>query len=229
MIKDLTDPDARTVSVTIQKWGGIASFLMAVSFVVAPTIYLTGNLRHALGPFNYALADFLYGPVWAAGLVTSVLALRERMGERAPHRMALALLVALVAAAAMVGVDCIRSSNRHYHMIHTELNLEDSTTVLVVWTTLVTGVNAIGWHFLGWVQLLVGSVGWTSRRLPRVLSVLYLVAGTVALFVYLQPDIEDSARVLGVAACIWQGILLWKAEPRETGAPDIGASQPNQA
>ena len=65
---------------TIQKWGGLASFLLAAAFVVAPFIYLVGNLRDAFGPFTYALADFLYGPVWAASLVTAVFALRERIG-----------------------------------------------------------------------------------------------------------------------------------------------------
>jgi hypothetical protein len=204
--------------VTIQKWGGLASFLMAVAFIVAPLIYLTGDLREAIGPLTYALADFLYGPVWAASLVTAVFALREYIGERAPRRMTLALLAALVAAGAFVSVACIRSANRHYHMIHPELHLEASTTVLIVWTTLVAGMIGTAWHFLGWALLLVGSAGWTSHRLPRLLSVLYLVAGTVSLFVYLLPDSEGNAVALGVVVSIWQGILLWKAEPGETQA-----------
>lgn len=214
---------------TIQKWGGLASFLMAVAFIVPSLIYLTGNLRDAIGPLTYALADFLYGPVWAASLVTAVFALREHIGERAPRRMNLALLAALVAAGAFVTVACIRSANRHYHLIHPELHLETSATVLVVWTTLVAGMIATGWHFLGWVLMLVGSAGWTSRRLPRLLSVLYLVGGTVSLFVYVLPDIEANAVALGVVVSIWQGILLWKAEPGETQAPEKIASQPDQA
>ncbi len=208
---------------TIQKWGGLASFLLAVAFIVAPLIYLVGDLRDAIGPFAYALADFLYGPVWAASLVTEVFALRERIGERAPRRMNLALLAALVAASAFVAVACIRSANRHYHMIHPELHLETSTTVLIVWTTLVAGMIATGWHFLGWVLVLVGSSGWTSRRLPRILSVLYLVAGTGSLFVYVLPDIEANIVALGMVVSIWQGILLWKVEPGETQAPETNA------
>jgi hypothetical protein len=35
--------------VTMQKWGGLASFLMAAAFLVAPLIYLAGDLRHATG------------------------------------------------------------------------------------------------------------------------------------------------------------------------------------
>jgi hypothetical protein len=199
----------------MQKWGGLASFLLVVAFIVPAFIYLTGNLRDASGPLTYALADFLSGPVWAASLVTAVFALRERIGERAPRRMTLALLVALLAAGAIVSVACIRSANRHYHLIHPELHLEESTTVLVVWTTLVAGVTAAGWHFLGWALALIGSAGWTSRRLPRGLSMLYLVGGIVSMFVYVLPDTEGAAMMLGVVVSIWQGILLWKTEPGE--------------
>ena len=223
------DANARTSAVTIQKWGGLASFLMAVAFIVPSLIYLMGNLRDATGPLAYALADFLYGPVWAVGLVTAVFALRARIGERAPRRMTLALLAAFVAAGAFVAVACIRSANRHYHLIHPELHLETSTTVLIVWTTLVAGVIGTAWHFLGWALVLVGSAGWTSRRLPPVLSALYLVGGTISLFVYLLPDIEANAVALGVVVSIWQGILLWKAEPGEAQVPEINASQPHQA
>ena len=95
-------------------------------------------------------ADFLYGPLWAASLVTAVYALREHIGELAPRRMTLALLAAFVAAAMFVTVASIRYSNRHYQMSHPELNLEMSTPVLVVWTTITAGVSAAGWHFLGW-------------------------------------------------------------------------------
>lgn len=210
------------------KWGGLASFLLAVTFIVAPLIYLFGDLRTALGPLAYDLADFLYGPVWAASLVTAVFTLRERLGEYAPRRMSLALLAALLAAGATVAVACIRASNRHYHLIHPELNLETNSTVLIVWTTLVAGVTATAWHFLGWVMVLIGSSGWTSRRLPRLLSVLYLVGGTASLFVYLLPNSEGNAAAFGVVVSIWQGILLWKAEPGETQSPDISASQPHQ-
>jgi predicted membrane protein len=206
----------------------ISSILLALAFIVAPLIYLVGNLRDAMGPFAYSLADFLYGPVWAAALVTLVFTLRERIGEYAPRRMSLALLAAALAAGLFVAVACIRSANRHYHMIHPELHLETSSTVLIVWTTLVAGVSGAGWHFLGWAFVLVGSAGWTSGRLPRLLSVLYLVAGITSLFVYLLPDNEGLAGMLGVVVAIWQGILLWKAKSEEKQGPEIGESRPDQ-
>lgn len=210
------------------KWGSFASLLLVVTFIVGPIIYLTGNLRDAMGPLAYNLADFLSGPVCAASLVMLVFALRERMGEYAPRRMSLALLATLLAAGATVAVACIRASNRHYHLTHPDLNLEMSTTVLVVWATLVAGMTTTAWHFLGWALLLIGSAGWTSRRLPRLLSVLYLVAGASSLFVYLLPDSEANAAIFTVIVSIWQGILLWRGEPTETQAPGLNASQPDQ-
>jgi hypothetical protein len=198
----------------------ISSILLAVAFIVAPLIYLMGNLRDAIGPFSYAVADFLYGPVWAASLVTLVFTLRERIGEHAPRRMSLALLATILAAGAMIAVACIRSANRQYHLAHPELHLEESIEVLVVWTTLVAGVTGAGWHFLGWALLLIGAAGWTSRQLPRLLSVLYLVGGTVSLFVYLLPDMEGLAGMLAIVISIWQGFLLWKSGSAQTQVPE---------
>ena len=195
---------------TISKWGGVASFLLAVSFVIAPAIYLAGNLRDTFGAFTYDLADFLYGPVVSASLITVVYVLRERIGESAFRRMDLALLAAVLSAVGMAAVAFIRASNRHYHLIHPELNLENSTTVLIVWATLVAGMNAIGFHFLGWTFVLLGSASWTSRIFPRLLTVLYFLAGVSSLFVYLFSELEGFVLLLGIIIGIWQGILLWK-------------------
>ncbi len=197
---------------TINKWGGLASFLLALSFIVAPFIYLTGNLRDAIGIFAYDLADFLYGPLLAASLVTVTYVLRERIGESAFRRMDLALLAAVLSAAGMAAVAFIRASNRHYHLNHPELNLENSTTILIVWTTLVEGVNAIGFHFLGWAFVLLGSASWTSRLFPPLLVGFYFLAGVASLFVYLFPGLEGLALLLGTIIGVWQGILLWKLD-----------------
>jgi hypothetical protein len=197
----------------------ISAILLAVAFIVAPLIYLMGNLRDTFGPLSYDVADFLSGPVWAASIVSIVFMLRERIGERAPRRMSLALLTAVLAAGAMVLVACIRSANRHYHLAHPDLHLENASDVLVVWTTLVAGLAGAGWHFLGWALVLIGSAGWTSRLLPRVLSALYLLAGASSLFAYLLPELEGNVVILGMIISIWQGILLWKGEPQETQAP----------
>lgn len=193
---------------TIQKWGGLAAFLLAIVFIIPSLIYLVGDLRQPLGPFGYDLADFLYGPIWAASLVSVVFVLREIIAERAPRRMNLTLMAAFISAGLIVCVTCIRAANRHYHILHPELNLESSTTVLLTWTTLVAGVTAAGLHFLGWTWILLGSAGWKSRLLPRVLSGLYLVAGVASLFVYVRPELEGMVLLLGFGISVWQGILL---------------------
>jgi hypothetical protein len=206
-----TDARAGNSGLTLEKWGGLASFALAVAFFIPPIIHLFGNLRTTFGPLAYDLADFLYGPVWAASLVVAVVALREVLGEHAPRRMSLALLAAGLAAGAMVAVACIRSANRHYHLDRPDLHLESASTVLLAWTTIIAGLSAAGWHFLGWTLILVGSAGWTSNRLPRLLSVLYLAGGAVSLFVYLWSEFEGLAMMLAVIVSIWQGILLWRA------------------
>ena len=200
---------------TINKWGGLASFLLAVSFVVAPLIYLTGNLRDAVEVFAYDLADFLYGPILSASLIVVTYVLREIIGERAFRRADLGLLAAVLSAAGMAAVAFIRASNRHYHLNHPELDLENSTTILVVWTTLVTSVNAIGFHFLGWAFVLLGSASWASHLFPRLLNSFYFLAGVSSLFVYLFPKLEGFVLLLGTIISIWQGILLWKYDIRK--------------
>ena len=201
---------------TINKWGGLASLLIAVSFVVAPLIYLMGNLRDTIGVFAYDLADFLYGPVVSASLITLIYVLRELIGKSAFRRMDLALLAAVLSAVGMAAVAFIRASNRHYHLIHPDLNLENSTTVLVVWETLVAGVNSLGFHFLGWTLVLLGSASWSSRFFSRVLNVLYFIAGIAGLFVYLFDELEGLVLLVGTIIGIWQGILLLRNDTHQS-------------
>jgi hypothetical protein len=195
---------------TIKKCGAIASFLLPVALIGAQFVYLTGNLRGSYGPFSYDLADILYGPVLAASIILMTYALRERIGNRANRRMDLALIAAALSALGMAATAFIRASNRHYHLAHPELMLENSVVVLTVWTTLVSGITALGFYFLGWVFMLTGSSVWTTREFSRVLSVIYFVAGIPALFVYLRPELEGFVCLYTIIIGIWQGILLWK-------------------
>jgi hypothetical protein len=227
MMPDTPLPTMR--SDTLQKWGGLASLLLPVVFIVPESIYLVGNLRDSFGPLGYSLADFLYGPVKAACLVMAGYALTEHIGRHAPRQMSLARWAVLLSAGMFVLTAIIRSTNRQYHLSHPDLHLEMDTTVLVVWGTLVSGTIAAGWHFLGWSLLLLGSAGWTSARLPRALCVLYLVTGAAALFLYLLPAIDPIVVIPGAVATIWQGLLLLRtgvgagqSSIISTGQSDIG-------
>jgi hypothetical protein len=165
-----------------------------------------------MGVFAYDLADFLYGSVLSASLITMTYVLREQIGKHAKRRMDLALLSAVLAAVGVAAVAFIRASNRHYHLLHPELNLENNQTVLLVWTTLVAGVSGLGFHFLGWTFMLLGSAGWTSKFFPTALNILYFLAGIISMFAYLSRDSDYGAAFLGAIISMWQGILLWKAE-----------------
>jgi hypothetical protein len=206
-------------AVTAQRVGSVGSFLLAASGLVAQLIYLIGDLRDAQGVVAYRVADVLYGPIWAAGVVVAFAALRERIGDRGARRMSLAFLLAVLAAATMLIIASLRASNRGYHVHHPELNLEHSTPVLVVWSTLVAALSTAGWHFMGWALLLTGSAGWESRRLPRALCALYLFAGVVSLFVFAYPGQDETAFLLAVIWGTWQGIVLWMGSTAPPAAP----------
>jgi hypothetical protein len=198
----------------LQKWGGVAAFTLLAASLVSGMIYLTGNLREALGPLSYSLADFFYGPVWGASLVVVVLALQERIGQHASRRMNLALVAAILTAAAFLIVACIRAANRHYHITHPELGLEFSMqSVMIAWTTLVAGMTGAARHLLGWVLVLIGWAGWTSRGIPLTLSALYLFAGIASMLVFVFPDLGEFVGLPALAVSIWQGILLWSPVP----------------
>ncbi len=208
--------DSNSSVESIQKLGGLASFVLVAASVSSSLIYLMGSLQDTMGVFAYALADFLYGPVWAASLITMVFALREYLGVYAPRRMDLALLLSIAAACAFVAVACIRSANRHYHLTHPELHLESSLAVLTVWATLIAGVIGAAWHIFGWALLWIASAGWTSKRLPRALSTLYVLGGLTSLFVYQLPDAEGAAAALSMVISLWQGILFLRTVPHAT-------------
>lgn len=198
-----------------EHWGGLASGLAAVAMITAPLIYLTGNIRDAIGVISYDLADFLYGPLLSFGMILSVYVIREKIGRSAFRRMDLALLSAVLSAAGMAAVAFLRASNRHYHLANPDLHLENSSLVLTTWTTLIAGVNSLGFHFLGWMFLLLGSSNWDSRLFPRMLSGFYLLAGIASLFVYLFAELEGMAVILAVISFTWQGIFLWFQKSRK--------------
>jgi hypothetical protein len=69
---------------------------------------------------------------------------------------------------------------------------------------------SLGFHFFEWTFVLLGSASWTSRFFPRILNVLYFLAGIAGLFVYLFQELEGLILLLGIIIGIWQGVLLLK-------------------
>jgi hypothetical protein len=214
---------------TAQKWGSIASFLQAAIFLIAPVIYLvivpaaTGlagpdfadpfKLRFVLANPAFDWGDFVFGPLWAASLVVILMALQEHLGDAAPRRMRLAMIASCLSAALFVGASTVQTVGRHYISSHPELDAAVYEGTFRALSMVVPGLTSGGRHFLGWTLLLLGSIGWTTRRLPRILCIVYFVGALPALFAYLNPGLGELVLLPGVAWNIWQGILLWRREP----------------
>lgn len=214
---------------TIQKWGSIASFVQATIFLLAPVIYLvaipaaTGlagpdfadpfKLRPVLAHPAFDWGDFVFGPVWAASLVVTLIALHEHLANAAPRRMQMALIASCLSAALFVGASTVQTVGRHYIAMHPGMDAAVFEGAFRALSMVVPGLTSAGRHFLGWSLILLGSAGWTTRSLPRSLCVVYFVGALPALFAYLNPGIGEIILLPGVIWNIWQGILLWGKEP----------------
>lgn len=211
---------------TVQKWGSIASFVQAVIFLIAPVIYFvfipaaTGlagpdfldpfKLRPVLANPAFDLGDFVFGPLWAASLVIVLMALYEHLESAAPRRMRLAIIASCLSAALFVGASTVQTVGRHYISSHPELDAVIYESIFRSLSMVVPGLTSGGRHFLGWTLLLLGSAGWTTRKLPRTLCIFYFVGALPALFAYLNPGIGEIILLPGVIWNVWQGILLWR-------------------
>ncbi len=214
---------------TAQKWGSIASFVQATIFLIAPVIYLvlipaaTGlagpdfadpfKLRFVLAHPAFDWGDFVFGPLWAVSLVISLMPLHENLGKAAPRRMQWSMIASCLSAALFVGASTVQTVGRHYISSHPELDAAVYESTFHALSMVVPGLTSAGRHFLGWTLILLGSTGWTTRRLPRILCIVYFIGALPALFAYLNPGLGELILLPGVIWNIWQGILLWRREP----------------
>lgn len=215
-------------SISIQKSGSIASLVQAVIFLIAPVVYLvvipaaTGltaanfsdpfKLRSVLANPAFDFGDFLFGPLWAASLVLSLLGMREYFGDVAPRQMHLLLIVGSLSAALFAAGGIVQTIGRHYISMNPELNASVYESIFRALSMVVPGLTSSGRHFLGWTLILLGTAGWSTRRLPRTLCIIYFVGAVLGLFAYFSPGIGELILLPGLIWNIWQGILLWRGE-----------------
>lgn len=214
-------------SVAIRKWGSVASFVQAAIFLIAPVIYfvvlpmatgLTGTdfndpfkLRFVLANPAFDLGDFLFGPLWAASLVVSMLAMSEYLGDASPRRMQMVIISSSLSAALFVAGGVVQTVGRNYISIHPELDANVFESIFRTLSMVVPGLTSSGRHFLGWTLLLLGAVGWTTPKFPRTLCIIYFAGALLALFAYLSPGIGELILLPGIIWNVWQGILLWRS------------------
>lgn len=220
--------------ISLQKWGSVASFTQAAIFFIAPLVYFvalpaaTGldgpdfndpfKLRPVLANPVFDLGDFLFGPLWAASLVLSMIGMREYFGESAARRMQMAVMTACLSATLFVAGGVVQTVGRHYISMHPELSDQVFESIFRALSMVVPGLTSSGRHFLGWTLVLIGAAGWATHGFSRVLCILYFVGALFALFAYLSPGIGELILLPGVAWNIWQGILLWRNKPPATTA-----------
>ena len=210
----------------IQRWGSVASFVQAAIFLITPIIYFvvlptaTGlagpdfndpfKLRFVLNNPVFDFGDFLLGPLWATSLVISMAGMREYFENIAPRRMQLAVIFSCLSAALFVTGGVVQTIGRHYISSHPELGYTIFESIFRALSMIVPGLTSSGRHLLGWTLVLLGSAGWVTRTLPRILCVLYFIGALLGLFAYLSPGIGELILIPGVIWNIWQGILLWR-------------------
>ncbi len=213
-------------SINVKRLGSIASFAQAIIFLIVPVIYfvivpaatgLTGSdfsdpfkLRSVLANPVFDFGDFFLGPLWAASLVISLLAMREHFEDTAPRRMQLAIIASSLSAALFVAGGVVQTTGRHYISMNPELDATVFESIFRSLSMIVPGLTSAGRHFLGWTLILLGSAGWTTHRLPRTLCIIYFIGAFLALFAYLSPGIGEAILLPGVIWNVWQGILLWR-------------------
>lgn len=211
---------------SVQKAGGLASFVQAAIYVSILVIYLvaipaaTGLSAeeftdpHALRPVLtnpvFDIADFLFGPIWALAGIIAALGLRDRLHEAAPNRTLLMLIGFVAAGALFTAGGVVQHMGRH---IVSRTPIDDPATYEAIFrahSLVVPGLTASGRVMLGIGLVPLGWAGLATGKLPRVLCWIYLVGGLLSFFAYLIGGIGELVAILGIVWNIWQGIVLWR-------------------
>jgi hypothetical protein len=150
-----------------------------------------------------------------------VLALRERMQDKAPNLTGLLVIAASASCAltitgAMIGFRCLES-----------MPGAADVSIYKPFLVMQNGLSAASDNAGGWVALLIGVAALTTRGLPRFIAYVFLVLGILGVIGFALPNITGTAGtvisiVFGLfyaAAMIWLGVVLLRvreAAPAKT-------------
>jgi hypothetical protein len=212
----------------IQKWGGLASFVQAAIFLIAPVIYLvalpaaTGlppeafsdphQLRPVLANPVFDFGDILFGPLWAIATIVAAFGLRDRMKEGAPTRMLMAVLFAGMSGALFIGGSTVQTIGRHSMARMIELDADMFEAIFRTISIVVPGLTSGGRLALGCFLLVTAWAGLGTRQIPRLLSILYIIGGIPLLMAFRFPFLGEPVLLVGAIWNIWQGIVLWRGQ-----------------
>ena len=199
----------------MQKIGGISSlvnaFLMVFFIVVGGFVLklqpsdfydsMTGfDKMRAMPNVFYIL--YLGGILSSIAYFPMVLALKEKMQDSSPNLMLLALIgvsiiCALMFAAAFIGIlgmPLIVSS-------------KDASAFRAI-GTIYSSLGIASEFSMGWVLLLIGWAALKIKRLPRILSYLFVLKGVVMILEIAVASLSGVGILLGLIFYTWLGIYL---------------------
>lgn len=211
----------------LQRIGGIASLVLAATFVVGIAMFATSLSDYteagatAADSVSFLLENELLLFVWhlvilivfAVALVPLVLALHRRLAGREPGLSAAAGAFGLIWSGLILATGMI--SNIGISVV-SDLAASDRVQAETVWASLDAVTNGLGGgnEIAGgiWV-LLVSVAALRSGALPRALNYLGILSATAGL-VTVVPGLEDIGMVFGLGLIVWfawLGVVLIKS------------------
>lgn len=202
-----------------QWWGGIASLVIAATYVVGfvamgaylvpagftdaasdPAASVDFLLEHATALFLWYALLYLAG---GAALVVLVLGVHDRVGRAQPTLAKVATGFGLIWAGHLLASGMVAVLGQQAVV---EIAGSDSESAESAWVTLSVVQDALGGgiELVGAIWLLlVSAAAWRARMFGRTLAALGLVIGVAGLVTLVPPAAEAAMTVFGLGLIVW--------------------------
>jgi len=206
----------------MQKAGGYAALvtgvqflaILVIQFVVLAPLGIAGPgtspdkvLAVAANSTTPFLVQFLITGLFSITLLLGALAVRERLQAGAPNRMRLAVIAASIGSALFLAYGI--TSFTGFSSI---VAANDASAFRAV-DTVENGLIVSAIFAFGWVALLWGSAGLSTKGLPTGLNYVLLVAGVIAVLAFIIPIFGLLGVVINVIWAFWLGYVLLQPAP----------------
>ncbi len=217
----------------IQKFGGIAALYMAFAHLTGILIFIVVldymnitdlTQKVAVNVANQAVVfatNLLMYVFFGFFLIGLSLALYDRLKSGAPALMQIAAAIGIVWAGSLIASGMVANAGLAAII---PLYAKDPVQASLTWQSIETVTNGLGnanGEILGGLMtLLVSLAALRAGGLPRALSILGLLVGTVGILTII-PALNTFVSVFGlgqIAWFIWLGIVLLRSKPQKTSA-----------
>jgi hypothetical protein len=216
---------------TLQKFGGLAALYLAVAYLIGVVLFLVVlDYPNMTDPaqkvallvekqmviFSTNLLMYVFFGVF---LIVLSLALYDRLKSGAPAIMQVATAIGIIWAGSLIAGGMV--SNAGIAPV-VALYAKDPAQAALTWQgieTVASGLgNGNGEILGGLLTLLVSLAALRAGGLPKGLSILGLLVGTVGI-ITIVPGLTDLTGVFGLSQIIWfvwLGIVLLRSNPGKT-------------